>query len=143
MPDQTSPGFTPKQLDKTVVAIPLLEDLEEEKVKLGTDPHATPKLWKVVIDVNLEYGDGRAEARAAAAKLIKAAVASHGRNKDQGVNERKSERSPQYLFAALEGDVIREVVRRNDRPRGRRKAAVNTVERAIFRIWPDFPIGRL
>ncbi len=145
MSDQSpTPGFTPKQLDKTVVAIPLLDKLEQEKRQMAADPDRPPALWKLVIDVNLEYREGRRRARNVAEELIERAVASHGRNPSQGLNKAKSERSEQYLFASLEGEVIREVVRLNDSRNGkRRRLAVDTVARPIFRIWPDFTIRPL
>ena len=40
--------------------------------------------------------------------------------------------SEQYVFARLEADVLRAVVRLNEEH-----------QRPIFRIWPDFPINRL
>jgi serine protease AprX len=64
--------------------------------------------------------------------LVERAIEERGRDKTgQGINKAKSDRSQQYLFARLEGDVIRDVVERNE------------PKRPIFRIWPDFEIRPL
>jgi serine protease AprX len=119
--DPRKPGFTPKVLDKTVISIPLLEQLD--------DPKKGP-LHDVVIDLNLDYKAGRHAAAEEARRLIEQAKAEVGTDKSQGINEDKSELSDQYVFATLEADVIRQAVRENK-------------DRAIFRIWPDFPINPL
>ena len=41
-------------LDKTVIAIPLLEDLNEEKGRLEADPSLEPEPFAVIIDLNLK-----------------------------------------------------------------------------------------
>jgi hypothetical protein len=125
-------GFTPEQLDRTVLAIPLIKDLRDEQKKLKADPTLEPRKWDVVLDINLEFATEREEARAAARKIVTEAIAEHGVDKQgQGIGEAKSGTS-QYLFAALEGDVIRDVVDRNE-----------AGGRPIFRVWPDFEIQRL
>jgi hypothetical protein len=132
-PDSERPeGFTPEQLDRTVLAIPLINDLRDERDRLKADPDLEPTKWDVVLDLNLEFSTDRKHAREAARKIIEQAIADHGKDKEsQGVGEAKSA-SSQYVFAALEGDVIREVVDRNEE-----------IGRPIFRIWPDFEISRL
>jgi serine protease AprX len=135
------PPFDPQQLDKTVIALPLLAKLEKERAEGGE------QVWAIVIDINLEHGGGRTTAMEDARKLIEDALkpragepsdddgtsfAREPSGDGQGIHERKSARSQQYLFARLKGDVIREVVRRNDK-----------LGRPIFRIWPDFPIRPL
>jgi hypothetical protein len=142
--DQSDPRkmpFTPETLDKTVIAIPLLRMLEEEKEKLD-------KAFPVIIDLNLEYPAGRTGAREWVIKRIEAIIKQKGHNKDlkhQGVNKPKSKYSQQYLFAQLEGDVIRELVRQDREikrgvkgPKGRKIGPM-----AIYRIWPDFKVKSL
>ena len=125
-------GFTPEQLDRTVLAIPLINDLRDEREKLRADPDLAPRKWDVVLDLNLEFATNREQAREAAREIIEQSIAEHGEDKEtQGVGEAKSATS-QYVFAALEGEVIRDVVDRNE-----------AVGRPIFRIWPDFEIRRL
>ncbi|MEA2245362.1 MAG: serine protease AprX [Solirubrobacteraceae bacterium] len=125
-------GFTPTQLDRTVLAIPLIHKLRSEREARADDPAREPQKFHVVIDINLEYAKDREQTRREAIALIDEAIKSTGRDKEgQSVNEAKSARSQQYLFALLEGDVIRDVVDRNE------------PSRPIFRIWPDFDIGPL
>jgi subtilisin family serine protease len=139
--DPRKKPFTPETLDKTVIAIPLLKMLEEDKEKLD-------KAFPVIIDLNLEYPAGRTGARAWVIKRIAEIIKEKGHNKDpkhQGINKPKSRYSQQYLFAQLEGDVIRELVRQDrvikqgiKRPKGRKIGPL-----AIYRIWPDFKVNPL
>lgn len=125
-------GFTPEQLDRTVLAIPLIRKLCEERRARAARPDLEPEKFGVVIDINLEYAKDRSQTRKEAVGLIEGAIADLGNDKDgQRINRAKSDRSQQYLFARLEGDVLREVVVRND------------PNRPIFRICPDFEIGPL
>jgi serine protease AprX len=145
-PSRDRIGFTPEVLDKTVLSIPLLKILEEERAQLQQDPEQTPRIHDVIIDLNLEYSEGREPGRARAEELIDAAVAEVGRNPDQGINHAKSDYSDQYLFARLEGDVLRRVVERDGRMEpleSTRDPGAATVSRAIFRIWPDFEVRPL
>ncbi|MDP8925134.1 MAG: S8 family serine peptidase [Chloroflexota bacterium] len=128
-----------------MIAVPLLSTLREEQAA----PGRTPAVHRVIIDVNLEYKGGRDEARRRVRELITQAIAAVGIDKDprhQGVNERKSEFSQQYVFAHLEGEVIRELVRKDGQAgataAGARTAAA-AADRAIYRIWPDFPVNAL
>jgi hypothetical protein len=140
--------FTPATLDKTVIAIPLLLMLKEEEEQRQQNPTLEPKLFPVIIDLNLEYPAGRTGARAWVIRKIAEIIKEKGHNKDskhQGINMAKSRYSQQYLFAQLEGDVIRELVRQDreikrgiKRPKGR-----NFGPLAIYRIWPDFKVKSL
>jgi hypothetical protein len=132
-PESVRPeGFTPEQLDRTVLAIPLIKDLRAERETLQGDADLEPKKWDVVLDINLEFSTGRDDARRAARELVEKAIEGSGRDKDaQGISDAKSGTS-QYLFATLEGEVIRSVVDSNEEE-----------GRPIFRIWPDFEIHRL
>lgn len=132
-PESVRPeGFTPEQLDRTVLAIPLIKDLRAERETLQGDADLEPKKWDVVLDINLEFSTDREHARSAARELVEKAIEGSGRDKDaQGISDAKSGTS-QYLFATLEGEVIRSVVDSNEEE-----------GRPIFRIWPDFEIHRL
>jgi subtilisin family serine protease len=135
------PGFTPEVLDRTVISIPLLDDLREEDANLQEDPELVPKAYDIVIDINLEYEGGRDRARERTMELVLDAVANvSSRNLRPvpgplGPNEEKSRLSQQYVFARLQGEAIRELVRLNETDAGS-----PTAHRPIFRIWPDFPI---
>jgi hypothetical protein len=151
-PDQPADSrraFDPQELDKTVIALPLLAKLEEERHGL-----APPKVWSIVIDINLEHPSGRETAMAETRRLVEEALVQRRRAEEteealeeqrrraegagaysdgrQGIQKEKSRLSQQYLFARLDGDAIRQIVRRNEE-----------LQRPIFRIWPDFPIRRL
>src|SRR6186713_1150543 len=93
--------FDPGILDRSVIAIPLLKDIDEDDNKVRA----------VIIDVNIDYDEGRDAARTWIREAINAIteVASAGGN--QGVRKEKTELSNQYIFARLSGKLIREVVR--------------------------------
>ena len=136
--DPTKKPFTPEVLDRTVIAVPLLDKIKKD---------GETKVQPIIIDLNLDYHGGREAARDWAQKLVKDIIADLGLDpKQQNVNDTKSKLSHQYLFAALEGRAIRELVRRDnqDKPKttGDTRAS-QTAHRAIFRIWPDFPVKGL
>jgi len=157
-----SSAFTPEVLDKTVIAVPLLKMLQEErdneeKARTAGKPYELKPVG-VILDLNLEYEEGRDEGRERVRELVDEAIARAGTKKapaQQGINVAKSELSGQYVFAKLEPAVIRELVRldnqqepkeeeeeeeeeETDEERGARIA-----HRTIYRIWPDFKIGKL
>jgi subtilisin family serine protease len=119
-------GFTPRTLDRSVVAIPLLRELaDEERTKQRV-------LHPIVIDLHLEFPGGREKARARVVRLVgELAPRPDGSKPIVGSTS-------QYLFADLYGDEIRELVRK-DREEGRGADHRG----AIFRVWPDFPIKSL
>jgi subtilisin family serine protease len=132
--------FTPAVLDKTVIAIPLLDILTKESRK--KKPAPVP----VIIDINLEYRDGASAARARIKEEVEEAILKHRTSKKvvQGINEAKSELSEQYFFASLEVSVIRALVRIDNRERKTSDVpGARLRQRAIYRIWPDFPINAL
>ena len=119
-------GFVPEVLDSTIIALPLIAKLEEE-----SNPH------HIVIDLNLEYPGGRSEARARAEELISRAIETSGGSAGQGVDDSKTTATGQYIFATLDADVIRELVRLD------RETSEPTRARAIFHVWPDFEVKPL
>jgi serine protease AprX len=147
-PQRDRPVFTPEVLDRTVIAIPLLDMLRKEDEDLRKDPQRTPDLYDVVIDINLEYEGGRETARENAMALVEQAVANvSGRSTGrpvpagQGPNVEKTRLSQQYVFARLQGEAIRELVRLNEGDPQDARSSIG--HRAIYRIWPDFPIRAL
>lgn len=150
--DQRDPRkipFTPETLDKTVIAIPLLNKLNEETERLEKNPRLRREVFPVIIDLNLEYPEGRDGARDWVMKATEAITRKSGSKKNagsQGINKLKSKYSQQYVFAVLEGDVIRELVRRDRLPKVEPKdptVGVIVGPRAIYHIWPDFEIKSL
>src|SRR5262245_41410307 len=144
--------FDPRILDRSVIAIPLLEEINKD----DNEVHS------VIIDVNLDYHEGREAGRKWIREAIKNAIAKIAPDDEkQGVREKKTDLSNQYIFARLSGKVIREVVRLDvehagsqvktgKKPRQPKKLGGATVQsgtaalyrfRAIYRIWPDFKIS--
>jgi serine protease AprX len=143
--------FDPRILDRSVIAIPLLEEIKKDENEAHT----------VIIDVNLDYHGGRDAGRRWIREAIKNAVAVMALNEKQGVREKKTDLSNQYIFARLSGKVIRELVRldvecaakeakaakkpRQLQKRGRALVTADTATpyrfRAVYRIWPDFKIS--
>jgi serine protease AprX len=144
--------FDPRILDRSVIAIPLLEKINKDDNKVRS----------VIIDVNLDYNEGRDAGRKWIKESIEDAIAAIApADEKQGVREKKTDLSNQYIFARLSGQVIREVVRldvehaatkaktakksRQPKKRGEASAQTDTAARyhflAIYRVWPDFQIS--
>jgi len=145
-------------LDKTVIAIPLLRILEEERDEEAkarkAHKRSTPRLIGVILDLNLEYQQGRDRCRERVRELVAEAIVRAGSDKapgTQGINNSKSDLSNQYMFAKLEPSVIRELVRLDNQRAATGEQQGETDEqrtaritqRAIYRIWPDFKIKKL
>ncbi len=126
-----------------------------------------PTRFEVIIDLNLDFPEGRETAKAWVTENIALAKKQVGVSDDeQRVHEAKSKLSNQYVFARLEGRVIKELVRLDvenakrlagpaaedqkaaprKKMRGKRAVEADANEspfrfRTIYRIWPDFPIS--
>ncbi|HYI28551.1 MAG TPA: hypothetical protein VD863_11960, partial [Bradyrhizobium sp.] len=133
--------FLPDTLDRTVIAIPLLEQMK-------ANPTA---LFHIIIDVNLEYVSGRAGARKVLwqwidelpdvhptynAAHLSGAVSTLNLSSGQEINASKSKYSQQYLFGRLSVENIRELVRRNEKERSENPAAKGRLG-PLYRIWLD------
>jgi subtilisin family serine protease len=131
-PGAAKPAFDPKTLDRTVIALPLLQQMAEK----GDDA-----LFDVVIDLNLNFPGGRDRARERVRDLAVASLASAGGPQPGiGVDDRKTELSEQYVFARLTGRAIKAMVRLDGESAG---GASNSPRRVIFRVWPDFEVRAL
>lgn len=123
------PKFDPDNLNKSVISIPLLERMKKQRN--GID---------VIIDVNLDYHDGRDKAKEVLRARIDQAIASAGSKATPTENQIKTEQHPQYIFAKLEPKVIRMLVQLDssitNTPDGR-------TDRTIYKVWPDFPVQAL
>jgi subtilisin family serine protease len=94
-------------------------------------------VFYVAIDLNLDYRKGIDGARKDVIEMINAVVAdSEGTPVQQGVT-RDAADDMQYVFAALEADAIKELVRRDSHRRPKKS------DRAIHHIWPDFDLKPL
>ncbi len=125
--------FLPEVLDRTVIAVPLLNWFK--------DPEKRTEAFDVVIDLNWNYYAGRAAARKKVEERVRAIIAARkaktstmhlsGFASDDDVENEGA----QYVFARLDAEAIRELARRDsDAPRE---------QRAIHHIWPDFPLKTL
>src|SRR5215204_2785353 len=99
--DPTHKPFTPETLDRTIIAIPLLDKIEKD----GPD-----ELQDIIIDVNLEYPGGREKAREIIDKWVDELAAG---DPNQDINRAKSRYSQQYLFGRLSGKNIKALVERD------------------------------
>ncbi len=140
-------GFTPRTLDRSVIAIPLLKQLVEE------DKAGKIVLHSVVIDVHLEFPGGRDNAKQRVRKLLEMLETRTDKSKPECGD------TSQYLFASLYGNEIRELVRfdreislietnpdlqsKGPAKRGAKSKEKSEIAPAIYRIWPDFPIKAL
>lgn len=141
--DPRQKPFEPENLDRTVIAIPLLKILEKEKLDRAANIDLKPKAHKVIIDLNLSFPEGRGKARQWVIEAAKRVIEKTGVSKSQRVDEEKSQHSPQYLFGQLEGDVIRALVKLDAKENAGQNVAGKppaTTTRAIYHMWPDFPI---
>jgi serine protease AprX len=131
--DPEQKPFDPEVLDRTVIAVPLLRMLKKR-------PNDT---YDVIIDLNLDYREGSATARTRVESLLAKVVRDLKLDpKVPRLDTRKSAITDQYLFGTLEGEVIREMVRRDSEGRKRDRPVANK-ERTIYRIWPDFEVQPL
>ena len=125
---------TLSNLDKTVVSIPLLEQLEEEGIGRKKIP--------VIIEINLAYHERRETTKKMVIGLTRK-VAGKG-----SVEVARSADADQYVFASLTRNQIRELARENAAPRDGGAASGNRKEqnhksptsRLIYKIWPDFAV---
>jgi subtilisin family serine protease len=106
-------------LDTTSIDIPLLERMQQ--------PGGATEPFRVIIDVNLLYADGRDAARQRTRVLIEKIV---GNAQGRGIDEMKSSFSGQYFFARLTGKEIKTLIEMDaaDPPR------------CIYKVWLDFEV---
>lgn len=132
-----TPEFRGSDLYGSVIAEPLLGRIRAEQSGAAASGH----LYRVMIDLHLDYPDGREAARTAVKSLIRDVVARPHQDRadadEEGVDEKCSDRLSQYVVARLTANSILEVARLDSADSTSGKA------RAIYRIWLDFPIKPL
>jgi serine protease AprX len=117
--------FDPENLIKTVIAVPLLNDIDADGSKIRP----------VIIDVNIRFSTGRDGAKKRVFEWIEQAIKGYGDAVGQGVSRQKSVTSQQYVYAQLQGKVIRALVELDQ--------SQSVEERCIYHVWPDFLIKPL
>jgi len=113
-PPTDRPAFDPSQLDKAIIAPPLL-------YRIAADDQA---LQPVIIDLNLNYPRGRDGAREKVIGLLRELGASFPETSH-----------PQYLMGTIKGYLIYRLVLEDWRE--------GPGSRGIYRIWPDFQVEPL
>jgi subtilisin family serine protease len=153
--DPTRKPFTPETLDRTVIAIPLLDEIKK---------HGEEQLYNIIIDVNLEFTGGREGARNAVRQWVAQLIGgedpalsprkrrkSAPRGKAQSpapstaehINDAKSRYSQQYLFGVLSGRNIRELARFNDaQMQDNSTSDGKPGPSALYKIWLDHKVVR-
>lgn len=139
-------GFIPETLDQAVIAIPLLRKLEEEQRLRAEEKLRSPRMYRVIIDLNLAYADGREKAQMRVHEMLHEAIEKippDHRERAEAMLLEDRNRVEQYLFAWLSADAIRTLVRL-DRAPGRSGKVIGAPRPyAIHRIWEDFEVGPL
>ena len=146
--------FNPETLDRTVIAVPLLRDLEKERAN-----GKAYEIHSVIIDLHLRFPGGRDDARKYVEAKIEEVLKGLGkrRNQKEGLTHKGGSTGAngseeaivieQYLFARLSGEAIRRLVNEDGNPddKLKRKILGDGVyfSRAIYHVWPDFKVRRL
>lgn len=142
-PAHASDAFDPKTLDKAIIALPLLNEMQRVEAQIATG-ESVPTI-DIIIDVDLGFAAKRRNAREFVTKLVEGVIGG-------GPGElyaAKNEYSEQYVFASLTPGQIRaladsQLAKRpaaEARPSG---GAVETADaRVIYKIWLDHKTGFL
>jgi serine protease AprX len=115
-------GFDQRQLDSSVVALPLLRLLDEHP----------RRRQHVIIDLSLVHPGGLPGARTILHELL-AEVSD--RDVEDIVDVRKGDYTPQYAYARLNRAEVRALVAAD--------RAAQRGRRVVHRIWPDFEVEPL
>ena len=124
--------FLPDVLDRTVIAIPLLAWFNDPTKRQPFD---------IVVDLNLNYRDGLKGARKVVEDRINKIIATQqttGRKRRMSlsvVDKDMQNESVQYVFATLYAKAIKDLAQPD--------SGQAPVDRAIYHIWPDFPLKSL
>ena len=142
-----------RTLIKAVIALPLLDKINSQTaVRKG---QAAPS-FEVIIDVHLDYPDGRKAAREWILNTL-AALMKTDLQTDARLKFAKNQDQPQYIFASLTADTLRKLVACDDPSAADEapkdswpipaKALPKTLPdqkpRAIYQIWEDFEVSAL
>jgi serine protease AprX len=131
-PDSPDPDrglFNPGRLDRSIVSIPLLQELAGRRAQDSV---------RVVFDLNLQFprGEQGSGLEAAGARVLSLLSDLHDEHPDLPYSVSPQQQGSQYVLAVLSPDLIRQVVTADLR------SAVDG-HRAIFHVWPDFEVRAL
>jgi len=121
--------FRPDRLDRSVISVPLLQQLAER----GDDEPVS-----VVFDLNLDYPRGRRSSGldAAGQRVLELLERLHAADPELPFRVNRRPRDSQYLLARLSPRFIRRVVAED-------LETIVDGHQAIFHVWPDFEVRAL
>ena len=124
-------------LTTTVITVPLLRMMEQEK----HEKNGAPRAYDLIIDLNLQFVEGRESARDWVINTVNELLAKIPKRLKRsklalGTRNMSKFNSPQYVFARLDALTLRELAFRNSRY----VSPTGITQRPVFRIWPDFPL---
>lgn len=128
MPDETNPGDQSRlniALAKSIITEPLYSKLRREIDGAVPPP---PEGHRVIIEVNLEYAQGRQAAVATARDLLLKVV-------PPGMVSSQQPLTLPFLFARMQAPQVMTLVRLNEEAANDRRA------RPIFHIWDDHEVS--
>jgi hypothetical protein len=115
-------------LTTTLIAVPLLRMMDKEAARPA-------KAYDLIIDLNLEYAEGRDAARQWVLDTIKGILAKRKPSSRSKLGmQDKSKYSPQYVFARLDAAAIRELALRSSSDTPLPGNQQGQRQRRIFRI---------
>lgn len=125
-PGRDPDRFDPGKLDKTIIALPLME-LIKKSPKANLD---------IIIDLNFNYKGGRLKAREKIIEIIHSldpqTAEQSGKKitRRPDVKEQRTRLSPQYVFASIPAFLIKTLVQMD-----------RMEDPAIYKVWPDFELS--
>ena len=120
--------FNPDDLVRTVISVPMLNAIKTDESDLQS----------VMIEVNVNYVGGRAEAKSRVTAMAMQAIQDAGNlNQEQFVQHWKSDAGEQYVYAKMIGTAIRRLVELDQKGPDARDGEEKD-RHAIYHVWPDF-----
>lgn len=141
-----------KALHQSVIMLPLQQEIQDEQTRLATPAvpgGELPRLYSVIIDLNLEFPGKRSGALEWVVKTLNYLVPRFTQVPDHipyGIDADKTAKNQynqQYLFVQVEGKVLQELVQ-HDLTHDEKGPEIGTTKqigkRAIYHVWSDFEI---
>jgi subtilisin family serine protease len=149
-----------RNMVRTVIALPLLDRLNEETQRRQQGDPTPPRVYDVIIGLHQDFPKGRETARRWVIETIEAIIQSRRDQPGQApetLDAIKRKFTRQYLFATLTGESIRQLVRKDREQKQQPGVSENVLSQltdratqrewrkpvdqpAIFQIWEDFRI---
>jgi subtilisin family serine protease len=142
---QDDDDFDPTEMERRLVARPLLEKIEQIEEEEEFQPEsfggaeAEPSLVPVVIDLNFKFKEGLKQAKANVIDLLERNGVQHGGRDGQRIQRRKTRLARQYVFAMLAPGTIRMLATYMQEGDAKSEGG-SRKQREIYAIWPDFDL---